>query len=149
MKRLFLLLLLNLPTLAHAQASAEAAQAAARVYEGFFEAMTQVEIDKVVAMFTDDAQLWGTNTTTLATDKAGVDQYFSALRRMQSGQNLFRPVSHSVVELNPDTLLVGGRWEVAAPATSEDFVQMRISMVLVRRDGDWKIAQFHNSRLPE
>lgn len=147
MKYFALLLLMNLPPCAFAQTEAE--QVAARMYAGFFEAMTNVDIDKVVAMFTDDAQLWGTNTTSLATDIAGVNQYFSALRRNQPGQNLFRPVSHSVVTLNDDTLLVGGRWEVAAPATSDTFVQMRISMVLARRNGEWKIAQFHNSRLPE
>jgi hypothetical protein len=150
MKHFLLLLALTLPVAATAQNSSRdaAVQAAGVVYDAFFNAMTNVEMDKVVSLFTDDALFWGTNTTTLATDLEGVAAYFSPLRRNQPGQNIFRPIDFSVVELNQETLLLSGRWE-AGPAASETFTPMRISLVLVQRDGLWKIAQFHNSMLPQ
>jgi len=150
MKDFLLLLALTLPVAAMAQGNTreDAVQTAGIVYETFFDAMTNVEMDKVVGLFTDDALFWGTNTRTLATDLAGVNTYFAALRGNQPGQNIFRPIDYSVVELNPETLLLSGRWE-AGPAASETFTGMRISMVLVQRDGLWKIAQFHNSMLPQ
>lgn len=131
-----------------ARAQTDPVQAAGEVYEAFFAAMTNVEMDKVVSMFTDNAQFWGTNTKVLATDIEGVKTYFSALRGNQPGQNIFRAVDHSVVVLDADTLLLAGRWEVA-PAATTTATNMRISMVLVQREGQWKIAQFHNSMLQQ
>jgi ketosteroid isomerase-like protein len=127
---------------------ADLEQVAGKVYASFFEAMTNVEMDKVVGLFTEDALFWGTNTRELATDTAGVNAYFSVLRGNAPGQNVFRPVDYEVVVLDANTLLLSGRWEAGA-ATAATFNRMRISMVLVKRGEAWKIAQFHNSLLPQ
>lgn len=150
MKRALLILALTLHAPAWAQDAKEAEleQAAGAVYASFFEAMTNVEMDKVVGLFTADALFWGTNTRELATDSAGVNAYFSVLRGNEPGQNVFRPVDYEVVVLDANTLLLPGRWEAGA-ATAATFNRMRISMVLVKRGEDWKIAQFHNSLLPQ
>jgi uncharacterized protein (TIGR02246 family) len=144
-------MLIAIALLLHAPAWAQDStpeQAAGAVYASFFTAMTAADIDSVVALFTEDALFWGTTTRELVNDLAGVDAYFSALRGNQPGQNVFRAVDHAVVTLDPDTLLLSGRWEAGA-ASATTFTRMRVSMVLVRRGDEWKIAQFHNSLLPQ
>lgn len=144
-----LVLLLVLPAQTRAQADAAGLeQAAGAVYASFFEAMTKVDMDKVVSLFTEDALFWGTTTKVLATDTAGIEAYFAPLRASQAGQNIFRAVDYRVVPLNADTLLLSGRWEAGA-ATAAELTRMRVSMVLVRRGSEWKIAQFHNSMMPQ
>lgn len=143
---LALMLLIPLPSLA--ADTSELEQAAGAVYASFFEAMTEVDMDKVVSLFTEDALFWGTTTKILATDTAGIEAYFAPLRRNQAGQNIFRAVDYSVVPLNADTLLLSGRWEAGA-ATATELTRMRVSMVLVRRGSEWRIAQFHNSMMPQ
>jgi uncharacterized protein (TIGR02246 family) len=150
MKRalLILVLMLDAPAWAQEAAQPDLEAVAGAVYASFFDAMTNVEMDKVVGLFTEDALFWGTNTRELATDTAGVNAYFSVLRGNAPGQNVFRPVDYEVVVLDPNTLLLSGRWEAGA-ATAATFNRMRISMVLVKRGEEWKIAQFHNSLLPQ
>lgn len=144
--RTFLLLLaLGLPFSSGAQ-QAGGTEASA-VFQSFLDDLTNLAVDDIVDLFTDDALFWGTSRQVLATDREGVRGYFSALAGGQPRQNVAQEVSHEVRVLADGTQLLSGIWQVV-PASGAATTTLRISMVVVERDGAWKIAQFHNSALP-
>lgn len=142
---LVLLLLSGVPMLASAQA--QPGKEAEAVFHDFLEALSNLELERIVGLFTPDAQFWGTSRQTLATDTDGVRGYFAALAGGQPRQNIAEALSHEVVVLADDTQLLSGLWQVV-PASGAATTTLRLSMVVVSRDGEWKIAQFHNSALP-
>ncbi len=146
MRKLLLGLLLCLPLGATAQTTAESA--APQVFERFLSGLTQLQVDALVGLFTDDALFWGTSRKVLSTDTAGIREYFAALAGGRPGQNVASAIDHSVVALTEDTALLSGTWQVK-PQSGATITTLRISMVVVRQGDDWKIAQFHNSAMPQ
>lgn len=142
---LVLLLMSVLPLTVSAQA--QPGKEAVAVFQNFLEALSNLEEDRIVGLFVPEAQFWGTSRQTLATDTEGVRSYFAALSGGQPRQNLAQALSHEVVVLADDTQLLSGLWQVV-PASGAATTTLRVSMVVVQRDGEWKIAQFHNSALP-
>jgi uncharacterized protein (TIGR02246 family) len=146
MRKFLMGLLLCLPLGAIAQTTAE--EAAPQVFERFLAGLTQLDVDTVVGLFTEDALFWGTSRKVLSTETGGIREYFAALSGGQPGQNVASAIEHSVVELSDDTALLSGIWQVK-PQSADTVTTLRVSMVVVRQGDDWKIAQFHNSAMPQ
>lgn len=141
-----IVLLIALPLSSVTQANP--AEEATAVFEHFLTLLTNSDVEGVVALFSDDALFWGTGSQTLVEDTAGIRQYFSSLSARPPGQNIARALDYSVSVLSESLVLVSGMWEVD-PAGETNNIPLRVSMVLSLRNGQWKIVQFHNSRVPE
>ena len=141
-----LLIILALPSTSNAQS--DPAEAASALFDEFLVLMTNVEMDKVIALFAEDALFWGTGSKTLVEDPAGVNAYFSALRGNEPGQTVASKLNASALVISDSLVLVSGMWQVA-PNGATSGTPLRVSMAVALRDGEWKIVQFHNSAVPQ
>ena len=129
-------------------AQSQPADEAAAVFQHFLASFTNSDADSIVELFSEDAMFWGTGSQTLVKDTAGIRQYFSELGRRPPGQRIASALEYSVLELSANDVLVSGMWQVM-PAGQTSGTPLRVSMALSLRNGEWKIVQFHNSRVPE
>lgn len=145
MKRILAtVLLLCLPLGATAQTNATAAE---DLLQRLLAGLSNVEYDTVVSLFADDVLFWGTSMQTLGTGQAAAAVYFSTLQGQQPGRNVASVVDHATRVVSDDLQLLSGTWKVDMAATGAS-VTFRTSIAVARRDGEWKIVQFHNSALP-
>jgi ketosteroid isomerase-like protein len=109
-------------------------------------AVTDRDLDRLVAVFTDDPVVFGTNSTNLGVDEL---QTYAAGVLAAEHTPVWSWDTVIVLEEAADRILfsVVGRIGVGASAT-EPF---RLSALAVRRDGrepDWRLRHFHGS-VPE
>ena len=141
-----LLLLLAFPFSVAAQTSPT--EDATAVFDRFLSSLANSDIEGVINLFTEDALFWGTGSQTLVEETSGIREYFSNLSSQPAGQTIARALNYSAIELSEHSVLVSGMWEVI-PAGQNTATPLRISMVLILRDNEWKIIQFHNSNVPD
>ena len=122
------------------------------VFQRFLSAFTNSDVDGIVNLFSEDAIFWGTGSTELVEDTAGIRLYFSGLSKRPPGEALARAQNFSIMELSSSSVLISGIWEVVPEdqntGTPLHSTPLRISMALSLQDGIWKIVQFHNSAMP-
>lgn len=146
MKRILtILLMMCLPLGALAQS--EDGTAAEDMLQQLLSGLSNVEYDTVVSLFADDVLFWGTSMRTLGTGQAAAAEYFSTLRGQEPGRNVASAVDHVTTVMSEDLQLLSGTWKVDMAATGNS-VTFRTSIAVARRNGEWKIVQFHNSALP-
>lgn len=131
---------------AYAQSKAE--DEAIFVFQDFLSSFTNSDVDSIVNLFAEGAIFWGTGSKTLVEDTAGIREYFSAISGRPPGQRVASALKYSVLALSENSVLVSGMWQVG-PAGQTSGMPLRISMALILQNGQWKIAQFHNSRVPD
>ena len=127
---------------------ADQAAGATAVFERFLVAMTRADTATVTSLFAEDALFWGTGSRTLVTDPEGVTAYFEPVGRNEPGATLARAREFETRVLANDLVMISGMWEVV-PSGQNQGTPLRVSLLLQQRDGQWKIIQFHNSRVPE
>jgi hypothetical protein len=130
------------------RAQTDPAAAAADVFGQFLAAFTRSDAPAVVALFAEDALFWGTGSKTLVLDTAGRQQYFSNLEGGTPGRNIASALDYSVKVLSDTDVLVSGMWQIQFNGNAEG-TPLRVSMAVSQLNGEWKIVQFHNSRVPE
>jgi len=109
--------------------------------------LSNVEYDTGVGLFAEDVLFWGTSMQTLGTGQSAAAEYFSTLKGQEPGRNVASAVDHATSVLSEDLQLLSGTWKVDMGATGTS-VTFRTSIAVARRNGEWKIVQFHNSALP-
>lgn len=139
-------LVLGLPL--HAGAQQGAAPAGERVLLQLLEGLSNADYDTVLGLFADDVLFWGTSTKTLGTGREAAAEYFASLRGQEPRRNIASAVDHAVRMVSDDLHLVSGTWKVDMAATGTS-VTFRTSIAVARRDGEWRIVQFHNSAMPQ
>lgn len=142
----FPLLLLGFAGGAYGQAAAE--DEAIYVFQRFLSSFTNLDVDGIVTLFSEDAIFWGTGSKILVEDTAGIREYFSAIGARPPGQTVASALEYSVLVLSEDSVLVSGMWQVVSEGQVRG-TRLRLSMGLALRNGEWKIVQFHNSRVPD
>ena len=105
------------------------------VFQRFLSAFTNSDVDGIVNLFSEDAIFWGTGSTELVEDTAGIRLYFSGLSKRPPGEALARAQNFSIMELSNDSVLISGMWEVV-PQGQKTGTPLRISMALSLQDGD-------------
>jgi len=115
------------------------AQAVCAAWEGAFNAY---DVDRLVALYTDDALFFGSKPP-LYTGSKGVRDYFSNLApglKAKFGQQ-------DVIVVSPDVILDSGFIDF----TTADgrVVPYRFSFTMTRVAGRWRIAQHHTSPVPK
>jgi uncharacterized protein (TIGR02246 family) len=106
---------------------------------------SKLDANALASLYSKNAFLFGSNPT-LYRGNEGVAAYFSALPRWRSPTVQFTDVS--TAQVNPDLINFAGTASFfineGAPPLS-----VKISWVIAREDGDWKIASHHvSSRVP-
>lgn len=127
---------------------ADTSTGAELIFAKFFESFTNADTEGVVALFAEDALFWGTGSQTLVRDIEGIRSYFSGLGNFSPGQRIASAVEISIVELNEQQEMVSGTWQVSKEGSAQGTI-LRVSAVVSNKEGEWKIIQFHNSRVPE
>ena len=142
----FTLLLLGFAGDSYGQSEAE--NEAIFVFQHFLSSFTNSDVDSIVDLFSEDAIFWGTGSKILVEDTAGIREYFSAMSGRPPGQRVASAREYSALVLSENSVLFSGMWQVI-PAGQASGTPLRLSMALGLRNGQWKIVQFHNSRVPE
>jgi uncharacterized protein (TIGR02246 family) len=114
----------------------------------WMNAVNRHDIDAIVTAFANDASFFGTSTKTLITSSDGIRQYFDVVFEK------YAPLSVelgevTVSELSPDSAVLTGydKWKVSIDGKPAEGIG-RLSIVVARRDGQWRIISFHRSAMP-
>lgn len=116
--------------------------------QAWIDALNRNDLNGVVAPFASDASFFGTSTKTLITSSDGIRKYFDVVFEK------YAPLSVelgqvTVSELSPDSAVITGhdKWKVTTDGKAVEGIG-RLSMVVARRDGQWRIVSFHRSAMP-
>ena len=96
------------------------------------------DLDAHMALYTDDATLFGSKPE-LSVGRAAIRAYFAALGPQVSVRRYPMP---RVVYLPPDVAASAGHVDFA---DGETVMPYRMTWMLVRQAGNWRIAQHHGS----
>jgi uncharacterized protein (TIGR02246 family) len=117
--------------------------------EQWAAAFNSSDVEKVVANYTSDATVHGTVSPELASGQSAVRAYFSTLPRTKFQVSLGES---SASVLSGDAVVLAGFYEFSGtqPSSGSAFTSpARYTFVVVRRDGQWKIAHHHSSTRPK
>lgn len=111
-------------------------------------ALNRNDLNGVVAPFAGDASFFGTSTQTLINSSEGIRKYFDVVFEK------YAPLSVAlgqvtVSDLSPDSAVITGydQWKVTIDGKPAEDTG-RLSMVIARRDDQWRIVSFHRSAMP-
>ena len=94
--------------------------------------------DKHAQLYTEDATLFG-SVDALQIGRAGVRAYFG---KLGPGVRVKKYAMPRLTEITPDVVSTAGYVDFA---DGEQPSPYRMTWLLVRRDGNWRIAQHHGS----
>jgi uncharacterized protein (TIGR02246 family) len=140
MQRLLLLLGLMLAMVTGALAGPDEDANAARA--NWEQVYNTGDADKFAALYTKDAMLFG-STAQLFTGNDGVRTYFS---KLPAGVKARMGEQHTIAAA-PDVLLSSGPVDFTLP--NGTVLPFRLTLVFVKVDGKWLVAQHHGSLVPK
>ncbi len=127
---------------------ADSKSGALSTVQAWITALNRNDLNGVIAPFASDARFFGTSTKTLITSSDGIRQYFDVVFEK------YAPLSVelgevTVSELSPDSAVLTGydKWKVSIDGKPAEGIG-RLSIVVARRDGQWRIISFHRSAMP-
>jgi uncharacterized protein (TIGR02246 family) len=143
------LVLLIMPSVAAAGPKEDALTA----FDAFLTTFTSADANKMVSLFTPDALFYGTTSPELVTKPEGVLAYFTAAfgtPARQPGSVVAKRVSAEAVALSDSAAVVSGKWltERMVDGRMAPGAPLRVSLLVVKRNDSWLVAQFHNSAMP-
>ena len=104
------------------------------------------DVGEIIGLFAPDAEFWGTTMPELGTSSEAIRKYFAASFASRATTPATASIlSSSTNAVSENVVLVAGRWQVERNGSA---MQLRFTVVLQRRDGAWKIVQFHSSPRP-
>ncbi|MBL8674600.1 MAG: SgcJ/EcaC family oxidoreductase [Rhodospirillales bacterium] len=128
--------------LAPAIAAAGPAEDAGAVIDRWAAAYSANDREALVALYTPDAILLGTTSPVVSKGTEDIRKYFEALpgsgRKNAIGER-------DLVVLGPDVVLGTGFYTFARREQNDEPRPSRFTMVVVKRDGQWRIAHHHSS----
>jgi len=104
-------------------------------------AFTKLDASALALLYSGNAFFFGSNPK-LYRGHDGVRAYFAGLPRWSSPTVQFTDVS--TAQAAPDVINVGGTATFMVEASAE-FLTVKITWVIVREDGEWKIVSHHVS----
>ena len=119
------------------------------VVELWSSAFTQSDVDTVMSLFTPDAVFLGTRSKNIVTTTAGIRQYFE--NSLVGNKRYISELSNSVIdELSDDVVVITSLNKISIIENHRtNIASGRLSIVLRKNQGTWKIAHFHRSAMPE
>ena len=122
-----------------------AIEAPPAVAELWAAAFTKGDLDALMSLYDDDAQLWGTSSSQIRKGARAIRQYYAQLLKAFPGTRVSLP------ETNPrqygETGVNSGLYTMRRVAGDGKVVvtSARFTMTYVRRDGKWLIVDQHSS----
>jgi uncharacterized protein (TIGR02246 family) len=104
----------------------------------WIEAFNSRDLDKHMSLYTADATLFG-SVDELQVGREAIRVYFS---KRGPGVHVAHYPMPRLAEIAPDVVSTAGHVEFADGDTPMPY---RMTWLLVRRDGNWRIAQHHGS----
>jgi uncharacterized protein (TIGR02246 family) len=122
---------------------------ALEVVERWSSAFTQSDVDTVMSLFAHDAMFLGTSSKNIVTSTEGIRQYFE--NSLVGNKRYISELSNSVIdELSDDVVVITSLNKISIIENHRtDIASGRLSIVLRKNEGTWKIAHFHRSAMPE
>jgi uncharacterized protein (TIGR02246 family) len=96
------------------------------------------DLDTHASLYTEDATLFG-SIPELVIGRRGVRDYFSRLGPNVKVRTYMEP---HTVQISPDVVATAAHVDFA---DGDNPVPYRVTWMLVKRDGNWRIAQHHGS----
>ena len=97
---------------------------------------------RIVALYADDALLFGTSKAELYSGKDQIRSYFTGAATVELGD-------HTEVSLADDTALIAGMYVFTRVRDGQPVSRpARFTFVLKQRDGLWQILHHHSSAQP-
>jgi uncharacterized protein (TIGR02246 family) len=109
------------------------------IMEKWAARFNKLDAGALASLYSQHAFFFGSNPN-LYRGRDGVAAYFNALPRWNSPTVQFTDVATEFV--NPDLINVAG---IASFVVDERALSVKITWVVTREDGDWKIASHHVS----
>lgn len=127
---------------------AESKSGALSVVQDWINALNRSDLNGVIAPFASDASFFGTSTQTLITSSEGIREYFEVVfeEYVPLSVELGR-VTVSELSANSAVLTGYDKWKITIDGKPAEAIG-RLSIVVARRDGQWRIMSFHRSAMP-
>ncbi|VIO74410.1 YybH family protein [Bradyrhizobium ivorense] len=117
----------------------ETDEIASAIIASWSAAFSKLDAETLAALYSRSAFFFGSNPT-LYRGRDGVKAYFNGLPRWRAPRVQFSNVSSERV--NPDLVNMAG---IASFSLDGDTLTVKITWVIAREEGDWKIACHHVS----
>jgi len=141
--------LLVLAVLMTSPAAAGPKEEALLLLDKWTKAFAASDVDAIVSLYASDALFLGTGSKAVVTKTEDIRRYFEGalLTRRPRGA----PIDASeVLVVSDDVVVVAGLNTSTGVADGVPFGNPgRVSFVIAKRDGAWKIVQFHRSAMPK
>jgi uncharacterized protein (TIGR02246 family) len=104
--------------------------------------------DKILPLYANDGVLWGTLSTTIRSDRAGLQDYFA--KACKALPKLTVEFKDPLIRVYGDTAINSGTYILSYEKDGKTVkLPARYSFTLVKRDGQWLIADHHSSTMPQ
>lgn len=138
-----LLVLVSIAPMAWAGDKEDVAAATAKWAEVF----TDDNPDPILALYDKEAVMWGTLSPTRRDDPAAIRDYFVKAFKALPGHKV--TFGDQLIRVYGNTAINTGYYTFSFVKDGEaKSLPARYSFVYVKRNGDWKIVDFHSSKLP-
>jgi uncharacterized protein (TIGR02246 family) len=115
------------------------------VAEQWAAAFTKGDLDALMSLYDDDAQMWGTSSSQIRKGARAIRQYYAQLLKAFPGTRITLRETHP--RLYGDAGVNSGSYTMRRVAADGKVVvtSARFTMAYVRRDGKWLIVDQHSS----
>jgi uncharacterized protein (TIGR02246 family) len=138
-----LLVLVSIAPMAWAGDKEDVAAATAKWAEVF----TDDNPDPILALYDKEAVMWGTLSPTRRDDPAAIRDYFVKAFKALPGHKV--TFGDQLIRVFGNTAINTGYYTFSFVKDGEaKSLPARYSFVYVKRNGDWKIVDFHSSKMP-
>ena len=138
-----LLVLVSIAPMAWAGDKEDVAAATAKWAEVF----TDDNPDPILALYDKEAVMWGTLSPTRRDDPAAIRDYFVKAFKALPGHKV--TFADQLIRVYGNTAINTGYYTFSFVKDGEaKSLPARYSFVYVKRNGDWKIVDFHSSKMP-
>ncbi len=122
---------------------------ALHVLDEWSGAFANADVDKIVSLYSHDALFLGTGSQSVVLDSSGIRKYFEKAL-LNDRPRTATLNSYSELVLSDSVIVFSGLDTITGTRDGEQTVSNgRVTIVVAKREGEWKIAQFHRSALPE
>ena len=117
--------------------------------ERWSSAFTQADVTAVMSLFAPDAVFLGTSSKTIVASTEGIKDYFeNSLLGSRRYVSVLSDIHVSA--LSDDVAMITALNTITITDNNQsDDVLGRLSITARKREGEWKIAHFHRSAMPE
>ena len=117
--------------------------------ERWSSAFTQADVNAVMSLFAPDAVFLGTSSKTIVASTEGIKHYFeNSLLGSRRYVSVLSDIHVSA--LSDDVAMITALNTITITDNNQsDDVLGRLSITARKREGEWKIAHFHRSAMPE